>query len=190
VTGDYELKITDFGLSREVDNITHESTVGTFAVRASSPTPPWLCTRPRARPHSPIQARPSPLVHRCVCADSGGKSQWMAPEVIVHANTPPAHVAKMDVWSYGVVLWELLTRQIPYDHLPPFAVAYGVGHGDLRVRHALRAHPRLTHLTGMSCLNLRWVPARFPLSLSPSVSLCVCGSCRQTWTWCRPFSAP
>ena len=58
----------------------------------------------------------------------------MAPEVIRHEKTSPALMAKMDVWSYGVVVWELLTRQIPYNGLPPLSVAFGVGRGLLRVR--------------------------------------------------------
>lgn len=31
-----------------------------------------------------------------------------------------------DVWSYGVLLWELLTGQTPYKGIDALAVAYGV----------------------------------------------------------------
>ena len=31
------------------------------------------------------------------------------------------------VYSYGVVLWELLTGETPYKDINPYAVAYGVG---------------------------------------------------------------
>ena len=31
-----------------------------------------------------------------------------------------------DVWSYGVLLWELLTGEIPYKGLHSLSVAYGV----------------------------------------------------------------
>lgn len=34
-------------------------------------------------------------------------------------------------FSFGVVLWELLTGKRPYDTLNLFVVAYGVGHGTL-----------------------------------------------------------
>jgi mitogen-activated protein kinase kinase kinase 13/mitogen-activated protein kinase kinase kinase 12 len=38
---------------------------------------------------------------------------------------------KVDVWSYGVVLWELLTCDVPYKDIPLPAVLYGVGNGSL-----------------------------------------------------------
>ncbi|BES93474.1 Protein tyrosine kinase [Nesidiocoris tenuis] len=72
------LKITDFGLAREVYNTTRMSTAGTYP--------------------------------------------WMAPEVIKSSTYSKAS----DVWSFGVVLWELLTGQTPYKNIEPFAIAYGV----------------------------------------------------------------
>lgn len=39
-----------------------------------------------------------------------GTVAWMAPEVIRHEP----YSEKVDVWSYGVVIWELLTQQKPY----------------------------------------------------------------------------
>ena len=64
----------------------------------------------------------------------------MAPEVIRQEKTTAALTAKIDVWSYGVVIWELLTRQIPYHNLPPLSVAFGVGRGLLRVRAQQALH--------------------------------------------------
>ncbi|XP_057315339.1 mitogen-activated protein kinase kinase kinase 9-like [Hydractinia symbiolongicarpus] len=72
------LKITDFGLAREMNHTTKMSTAGTYP--------------------------------------------WMAPEVIRSSMFSKAS----DVWSYGVVLWELLTGQIPYHGIENLAVAYGV----------------------------------------------------------------
>ncbi|KAF8773059.1 Mitogen-activated protein kinase kinase kinase like protein [Argiope bruennichi] len=72
------LKITDFGLAREVYKTTRMSAAGTYA--------------------------------------------WMAPEVIKSSTFSKAS----DVWSYGVVLWELLTGETPYKGIDALAVAYGV----------------------------------------------------------------
>ncbi|XP_044726843.1 mitogen-activated protein kinase kinase kinase 11-like [Chrysoperla carnea] len=72
------LKITDFGLAREVYKTTRMSQAGTYA--------------------------------------------WMAPEVIKQSLFSRAS----DVWSYGVLLWELLTGETPYRGIATLAVAYGV----------------------------------------------------------------
>ncbi|XP_029157499.1 mitogen-activated protein kinase kinase kinase 11-like isoform X2 [Nylanderia fulva] len=72
------LKITDFGLAREVYKTTRMSAAGTYA--------------------------------------------WMAPEVIKQSTFSKAS----DVWSYGVLLWELLTGETPYKGIDALAVAYGV----------------------------------------------------------------
>uniref|UniRef100_A0A6M2DSG4 mitogen-activated protein kinase kinase kinase n=1 Tax=Xenopsylla cheopis TaxID=163159 RepID=A0A6M2DSG4_XENCH len=72
------LKITDFGLAREVYKTTRMSAAGTYA--------------------------------------------WMPPEVIKMSIFSRAS----DVWSYGVLLWELLTGQTPYKGIDALAVAYGV----------------------------------------------------------------
>ncbi|XP_050520331.1 mitogen-activated protein kinase kinase kinase 10-like isoform X2 [Daktulosphaira vitifoliae] len=72
------LKITDFGLAREVYKTTNMSAAGTYA--------------------------------------------WMAPEVIKKSTFSKAS----DVWSYGVLLWELLTGETPYKGIDALAVAYGV----------------------------------------------------------------
>nr|XP_039262213.1 mitogen-activated protein kinase kinase kinase 13-B-like isoform X1 [Styela clava] len=52
-----------------------------------------------------------------------GTVAWMAPEVI--RNEPVSE--KVDLWSYGVILWELLTGEIPYLDVDSSAIIWGVG---------------------------------------------------------------
>jgi serine/threonine protein kinase len=41
-----------------------------------------------------------------------GSVHWMAPEVL--SESPDVDYVLADVYSFGVILWELLTRQEPY----------------------------------------------------------------------------
>lgn len=52
-----------------------------------------------------------------------GTPQWMAPEVL---RSEP-HEEAADVYSYGVLLWELLTGKVPWSHLSPLQVVGVVG---------------------------------------------------------------
>jgi len=79
------LKITDFGLAREVNHTTKISAAGTYA--------------------------------------------WMAPEVIKTSKFSKGS----DVWSYGIVLWELLTGETPYKGINDMAIAYGVAMNKLNL---------------------------------------------------------
>ncbi|XP_075474175.1 serine/threonine-protein kinase STY46-like isoform X2 [Primulina tabacum] len=71
-----------------------------------------------------------------------GTYRWMAPEVIEHK--PYDH--KVDVFSFGVVLWELLTGKLPYEHLTPLQAAVGVVQKGLRPTIPTHTHPKLAEL--------------------------------------------
>ncbi|XP_073454593.1 mitogen-activated protein kinase kinase kinase 10 isoform X1 [Aquarana catesbeiana] len=53
---------------------------------------------------------------------AAGTYAWMAPEVIRLSLFSKSS----DVWSFGVLLWELLTGEVPYREIDALAVAYGV----------------------------------------------------------------
>ncbi|CAG7860728.1 unnamed protein product [Brassica rapa] len=71
-----------------------------------------------------------------------GTYRWMAPEVIEHK--PYTH--KADVFSYAIVLWELLTGDIPYAFLTPLQAAVGVVQKGLRPKIPKKTHPRVKGL--------------------------------------------
>eukprot|EP01091_Cochliopodium_minus_P015801 TRINITY_DN5718_c0_g3_i1.p1 TRINITY_DN5718_c0_g3~~TRINITY_DN5718_c0_g3_i1.p1 ORF type:complete len:753 (+),score=164.08 TRINITY_DN5718_c0_g3_i1:413-2671(+) len=52
-----------------------------------------------------------------------GTPCWTAPEVLRNER----YSESADVYSFGIVLWECITRKDPYDGLPPFQVVYAVG---------------------------------------------------------------
>ncbi|XP_017767959.1 PREDICTED: mitogen-activated protein kinase kinase kinase 12 isoform X3 [Nicrophorus vespilloides] len=57
-----------------------------------------------------------------------GTVAWMAPEAITESTCSE----KVDIWSFGVVLWELLTCEIPYKDMEQNAIIFMVGCGKLR----------------------------------------------------------
>ncbi|XP_026108235.1 mitogen-activated protein kinase kinase kinase 11-like [Carassius auratus] len=60
--------------------------------------------------------------HKTTKMSTAGTYAWMAPEVIKSSTFSKGS----DVWSYGVLLWELLTGESPYRGIDGLAVAYGV----------------------------------------------------------------
>ena len=58
-----------------------------------------------------------------------GTLPWTAPELISH---PGRASEKVDVYSFGILLWELWTGLYPYADMPEQAVMYGIMFGNLR----------------------------------------------------------
>jgi serine/threonine protein kinase len=71
-----------------------------------------------------------------------GTYRWMAPEVIEHKP----YDYKADVFSFGIVLWELLTGKVPYADLTPLQAAVGVVQKGLRPTIPRNIHPKLMEL--------------------------------------------
>uniref|UniRef100_A0A5B7ALE5 non-specific serine/threonine protein kinase n=1 Tax=Davidia involucrata TaxID=16924 RepID=A0A5B7ALE5_DAVIN len=51
-----------------------------------------------------------------------GTYRWMAPEMIKEKH----HTKKVDVYSFGIVMWELLTALTPFDNMTPEQAAFAV----------------------------------------------------------------
>jgi serine/threonine protein kinase len=53
---------------------------------------------------------------------------------------------KADVFSFGILLWELLTGKIPYEYLTPLQAAVGVVQKGLRPTIPKHTHAKLSEL--------------------------------------------
>ncbi|KAL6845580.1 hypothetical protein ACP4OV_025075 [Aristida adscensionis] len=62
-----------------------------------------------------------------------GTFRWMAPEMMKHKP----YGRKVDVYSFGLILWEMFSGSIPYEDLTPFQAAFAVF--DKNVRPAIPA---------------------------------------------------
>ncbi|XP_078161122.1 serine/threonine-protein kinase STY46-like [Carex rostrata] len=71
-----------------------------------------------------------------------GTYRWMAPEIIAHTE----YDHKADVFSFGIMLWELLTIKIPYEYLTPLQAAIGVVQKELRPTIPKGTNPELAKL--------------------------------------------
>ncbi|KAI4336134.1 hypothetical protein L6164_014702 [Bauhinia variegata] len=57
-----------------------------------------------------------------------GTYRWMAPEMIKEKH----HTKKVDVYSFAIVLWEILTAQTPFENMTPEQAAFAVTHKNAR----------------------------------------------------------
>ncbi|XP_026430285.1 uncharacterized protein LOC113326826 isoform X2 [Papaver somniferum] len=76
-----------------------------------------------------------------------GTPQWMAPEVLRNDRS----YEKSDIYSYGVVLWEIATQKIPWDNYNSMQVIGAVGFMDQRLDI-----PKETDLEWVSIIESCW----------------------------------
>ncbi|EQC29266.1 TKL protein kinase [Saprolegnia diclina VS20] len=57
-----------------------------------------------------------------------GTYRWMAPEVIGHEP----YSMKADVYSYGVILWEMIAKEQPFKGMSPIQAAFAVARQQMR----------------------------------------------------------
>ncbi|OVA07753.1 Protein kinase domain [Macleaya cordata] len=61
-------------------------------------------------------------------ADDSGTYRWMAPEMIKRKS----HGRKVDVYSFGLILWEMVAGTIPFEDKTPIQAAFAVVNKKLR----------------------------------------------------------
>ncbi|KAK8525981.1 hypothetical protein V6N13_017055 [Hibiscus sabdariffa] len=71
-----------------------------------------------------------------------GTYRWMAPEMIKEKH----HTKKVDVYSFGIVLWELLTALTPFDNMTPEQAAFAVCQKNARPPLPSSCPPAFSHL--------------------------------------------
>lgn len=57
-----------------------------------------------------------------------GTPSWTAPEIL----RSETYTYKADIYSFGIVLWECVTRKELYEGMPPFQVVLAVGSKEMR----------------------------------------------------------
>ncbi|GMH31600.1 hypothetical protein Nepgr_033444 [Nepenthes gracilis] len=75
------------------------------------------------------------------------KAEWMAPEVL--RNEPSDE--KCDVYSFGVILWELCTLQQPWEGMNPMQVVGAVGYQHRRLDIPEDVDPSIADIIRKCC---------------------------------------
>jgi len=100
--------------------------------------------------HAAVRAVPSP--HSRICTP-----QWAAPEVLRYESLGPA----ADIFSFGVIFWEMLACRVPHSDLSFGQVQASVGWGELTPDISeLPPHPEPLSRLLASCL--RFAPVDRP----------------------------
>ncbi|PWA46475.1 protein kinase-like domain-containing protein [Artemisia annua] len=63
-----------------------------------------------------------------VVSDDSGTYRWMAPEMIKRKP----YDRKVDVYGFGLILWEMVAGSLPYKNMTPIQAAFAVVHQELR----------------------------------------------------------
>ncbi|KAF5401142.1 Integrin linked protein kinase [Paragonimus heterotremus] len=70
---------------------------------------------------------------------------WMSPEALSKKSSE-INLEACDMWSFGVVLWELLTRMIPFGGMNPMVIGMQITTENLRLPIPTHLDPRVSRL--------------------------------------------
>jgi serine/threonine protein kinase len=104
-----------------------------------------------------------------------GTPFWMAPELLLGGTVSPA----TDVYAFGVTLWELMTRKIPYDdlsHLSQKEILTRVSKGDLRPNCEVGLDKEL-----VACMHECWAQEASSRATLPDLELRIIPLCGQNF---------
>ena len=91
-----------------------------------------------------------------------GTAQWTAPEILKESR----YTFKADLYSFGIVLVEMVSNQVPFPGMHPLAIVMAVGMKKKKPAIPKNVHPLLAHL--IHCC-LEWDPdnrASLPVIMS------------------------
>ncbi|KAK9267912.1 hypothetical protein L1049_010349 [Liquidambar formosana] len=71
-----------------------------------------------------------------------GTYRWMAPEMVKEKP----YTRKVDVYSFGIVLWELTTALLPFQGMTPVQAAFAVAEKNERPPLPASCQPAIAHL--------------------------------------------
>lgn len=74
--------------------------------------------------------------------DDPGTYRWMAPEMIKHEP----YGRKVDVYSFGLIVWEMISGSIPYEDMTPVQAAFAVVNKNLRPEFSTNCPPAMQAL--------------------------------------------
>ncbi|CAD8173903.1 unnamed protein product [Paramecium pentaurelia] len=77
-----------------------------------------------------------------------GTPNWMAPEIM--RGEP--YQEKSDIYSFGMILWEIITQQIPYEGLSQTQIIGSVGYGQDQVTIPSQSNPPILLQIAKKCL--------------------------------------
>ncbi|CAH8623371.1 unnamed protein product [Dicrocoelium dendriticum] len=76
---------------------------------------------------------------------------WMSPEALTKKPSE-INLEASDMWSFGVILWELVTRMVPFDGMNPMVIGMQITTENLRLPISPHLDPRVARLIEL-CLK-------------------------------------